>query len=77
MEKVRKTLDISKTNDFLGEFNKIKIEFPNYITFVQVTTEKSFIVTMMPSEINAHELPFHKHSMVTNVTYKAISDSKK
>ncbi|KAI7895755.1 uncharacterized protein EV154DRAFT_594387 [Mucor mucedo] len=51
----------SKSNgDFFEEFNKIKIDFPNFIIFSS-------------PEMTKCKLPFDKHPTITDFTYKAVS----
>ncbi|KAI7880019.1 uncharacterized protein EV154DRAFT_575786 [Mucor mucedo] len=70
--RIRQGLESKSNGDFFEEFNKIENDFPNLINHAQVMSSEFCIIFSSP-EMTKFKLPFDKHPIITDVTYKAVS----
>lgn len=70
LQKKRQKL-VSLKGDPIAGFEKLEGQYPNYIQDAQMASNKFFISFCSP-EVKEFPLPFDKHPLITDVTYKAL-----
>ncbi|KAI8094968.1 uncharacterized protein B0P05DRAFT_618494, partial [Gilbertella persicaria] len=76
LNSARSVLGIQKNSESLDELGKIRKEYEEFITYVQVASDEYFVIVFNPPGISNYRLPFATQFIITDVTYKAISGKK-